>query len=204
MEDKAGAVRDDTGEVHSDRPGGMGEAGVVHAPVHNLGDILHTVHATGEAGGKVGKTEDMHRGVSKVAWQHAQRHGWHRGRCAQFGDVRNEEACTAGRTESGRIGWHSVTLRTNDCSLILLGRAEQGAAASGEPASAAKTNLKTCMVAAASVGLDTGQPAGTKHPTRTRTRHFRTRHGSGPKPVQVYLRVVIYPRVFRPAWVTRC
>ncbi|KAJ7789036.1 hypothetical protein B0H14DRAFT_2627655 [Mycena olivaceomarginata] len=54
------------------------------------------------------------------------------------------------------------------------------------------------------LGLDTGQPAGTKHPTRTRTRHFRTRRGSGPKPVRVYPRVVTYPRVFRPVRVTRC
>jgi hypothetical protein len=37
--------------------------------------------------------------------------------------------------------------------LILLGGAEQGAAASGEPVSAAKTNLKTCVVAAASENL---------------------------------------------------
>ncbi|KAJ7732490.1 hypothetical protein B0H14DRAFT_2639822 [Mycena olivaceomarginata] len=50
------------------------------------------------------------------------------------------------------------------------------------------------------VGLDTGQPAGTKHPTRTRNRHFRTRRGSGSKPVRVYPRVVNYPYGFPRGW----
>jgi hypothetical protein len=39
-EDEAGAVHDNAGEVHSDGPGGVSEAGVMHAPVPNLGDIL--------------------------------------------------------------------------------------------------------------------------------------------------------------------
>ncbi|KAJ7846250.1 hypothetical protein B0H14DRAFT_3138895 [Mycena olivaceomarginata] len=83
-EDEAGAVHDNAG-VHSDGPGGVSEAGVVHASVHFLGDILRAVHATAEAGSKVGNTEDMRGGVSKVARRHARRRGRHRGRCAQFG-----------------------------------------------------------------------------------------------------------------------
>jgi hypothetical protein len=40
-EDEAGAVHDDAGE-HSDEPGGVGEAGVVHALMHSW-DILRAV-----------------------------------------------------------------------------------------------------------------------------------------------------------------
>jgi hypothetical protein len=58
-EDEAGAMHDNAGEVHSDVPGGVGGAGVVHAPVHDVGDMLRTVHATGEVGGNVGNAEDM-------------------------------------------------------------------------------------------------------------------------------------------------
>ncbi|KAJ7779303.1 hypothetical protein B0H14DRAFT_2631332 [Mycena olivaceomarginata] len=52
-EDEAGAVHDDAGE-HSDGPGGVGEAGVVHAPMHNLGDILRAVHTAAKGGGGCG------------------------------------------------------------------------------------------------------------------------------------------------------
>jgi hypothetical protein len=40
-EDEAGAVHDDAGEVHSDGPGGVGEAGVVYAPVHPPRHVHH-------------------------------------------------------------------------------------------------------------------------------------------------------------------
>ncbi|KAJ7840614.1 hypothetical protein B0H14DRAFT_2587379 [Mycena olivaceomarginata] len=83
-EDEAGAVHDDAGE-HSDGPGGMGEAGVVHAPMHNLGDILRAVHTAAKGGGDA---EDMRGGVSNVA----RRHGG-----------RDEGACTVGQTESGTV-----------------------------------------------------------------------------------------------------
>jgi hypothetical protein len=84
--DEARTVHDNAGEVHSDGPGGVSEAGGVHTPVHISGDILRAVHTTAEAGGKVGNMEDMCRGVSKVARRHARRHGRHRGRCTQFGE----------------------------------------------------------------------------------------------------------------------
>ncbi|KAJ6570017.1 hypothetical protein B0H10DRAFT_1964853 [Mycena sp. CBHHK59/15] len=58
-EDEAGAVHDDAGKVHSDVPGGVGEAGVVHALVHDVGDMLRAVHTAGEVSSNVGNVEDV-------------------------------------------------------------------------------------------------------------------------------------------------
>jgi hypothetical protein len=87
-EDEAGAVHDDAGEVHNDVPGGVGEAGVVHALVHDVGVMLRAVHATGEVGGNVGNAEDMcgvytrwrARTATCAIKGHARRRGRRRGR----------------------------------------------------------------------------------------------------------------------------
>jgi hypothetical protein len=110
-EDEAGAVHDDAGEVHSDGPGGVSEAGVVHAPVHNLGDIFRAVRATAEAGGKVGNTEDMRGVVSKVARRHARRRERHRGRCAQFGGCPHRCARRRGMHGGSDREWQGQKLR---------------------------------------------------------------------------------------------
>ncbi|KAJ6522536.1 hypothetical protein DFH09DRAFT_1097121 [Mycena vulgaris] len=58
-------------------------------------------------------------------------------------------------------------------------------------------SLQAGQIPYVTVGFRTGPPAGTRRPTRTRTRQYRTRPTRGFKPVRVTRGSLIYPRFLR-------